>query len=83
MHGHTGLLSEDAMLICVCCVQHVFLCLNTDFVGSTNTILDKYLIYSTIYNFIPLSGCVCRDPSALLCPGAYDAVKTALVPGLV
>jgi hypothetical protein len=25
-----------------------------------------------------LSGCVCRDPSALLCPGAYDAVKIAL-----
>jgi hypothetical protein len=68
------------MLICVCCVQHVFLCLNTDFVGSTNTILDVCLILSTIFIFISVSGCVgiCRGPSALLCPGAYNAVKMAL-----
>jgi hypothetical protein len=31
------------------------------------------------YNFIPVSGCVGRGPSALLCPWAYCAVKTALV----
>jgi len=31
-----------------------------------------------IYNFIPMSGCVGMGPSALLCPGAYDAVKMAL-----
>jgi hypothetical protein len=28
--------------------------------------------------FIPVSGCVGRDPSVLLCPGAYDTFKTAL-----
>jgi len=33
----------------------------------------------TIYIFIPVSGCVGRGPSALLFPGAYDTVKTALV----
>ena len=27
---------------------------------------------------IPISGCVYRGSSALLCPGAYSAVKTAL-----
>jgi hypothetical protein len=32
-----------------------------------------------IYIFIPASGCEGRDPSALLCPGAYYAVKKALV----
>jgi hypothetical protein len=29
------------------------------------------------YSFIPVSGCLGRVRSALLCPGAYDAVKTA------
>ena len=28
--------------------------------------------------FIPVSGCVCRSPSALLCPGVYYTVKTDL-----
>ena len=42
---------------------------------------NKYicLILSSIYIFIPVSGWVVRDPSTLLCPGAYNAVKTALV----
>ena len=31
-----------------------------------------------IYIFIPVSGCVGRGPRALLCPGTYNAVKTAL-----
>ena len=32
-----------------------------------------------MFNFIEdYSGCVGMDPSALLCPGASDAVKTAL-----
>jgi len=30
------------------------------------------------YIFIPVSGCVCGGTSALLCPGSYNAVKTAL-----
>jgi hypothetical protein len=32
-----------------------------------------------IYSFIPLSGCVGMGPSALLCPGPRDAVKSALL----
>jgi len=31
------------------------------------------------YIFIPVSGCVDRDPSVLLCQEAYNAVKTALL----
>ena len=30
-------------------------------------------IFMTIYIFITVSGCVGRGPSALFCPGAYDA----------
>jgi hypothetical protein len=56
------------VLINVCCEQHVYKCLNTDFVGSTNTI-NICLILSTIYIFIPVSGCVCMGHSALLFPG--------------
>jgi hypothetical protein len=32
-----------------------------------------------IYSFIPMSGCVGMGRSALLFPGARDAVKTALL----
>jgi len=32
-----------------------------------------------IYSFIPVSGCVCLGTSALLCPGVYNTVKTALI----
>ena len=32
-----------------------------------------------IYSFIPVSGCLGRGPTALLFPGAYYAIKTALV----
>ena len=46
-HGHAGKLPGGPMLIYVCCVQHVFvLCLNTDLVESTNTII-VCLILST------------------------------------
>ena len=31
-----------------------------------------------IYIFIPVIGCVGRGPLELLCPGAYNAVKTTL-----
>jgi len=31
-----------------------------------------------IYISIPVSGCVGRGPSVLLCPGGYNTVKTAL-----
>ena len=50
-------------------VMYDMLFLNTDFVGSTNTIYR--LILSTIYIFIPVSGCVGRGPSAPFCPGAH------------
>ena len=33
---------------------------------------------STIYIFIPVKGCVGGGANALLCPGVYNAVKTAL-----
>jgi hypothetical protein len=46
--------------------------INTEFVGSTNTI-NICLILSTIYIFIPASGC------ALFCTEAYNAAKTALM----
>ena len=65
-------------LIYECCVQHVFLCLNTDFVGSINTI-NICLILSTISSFIPVSNCVGRGSNALICPEPYNAVKMALV----
>ena len=35
--------------------------------------------YGPFTAFIPVSGCVGRAPSALFFPGAYKAVKTALV----
>jgi hypothetical protein len=68
---------RDPMLIYECCVQHVFKCLNTNCVGSTNSI-NVLLILLTIYIFIPVSGFVGMGPNALLFPGAYNAVKTAL-----
>ena len=46
--------------------------------GNANTI-NICLILSNRYMFIPVSGCVGKGPSALLCPGAYNAVKTALL----
>jgi len=58
-------------MLCTTC------CLSTDFVGNTNT-TNICLILSTIYIFIPVSGCVGRGSSSLLCPGVYNAVKTAL-----
>ena len=40
---------------------------------------NKYMFnFIDIYIFNPVSGCVGRDHHALLCPGAYNAVKTAL-----
>jgi hypothetical protein len=62
---------------CAKTALHVTLELRTDFVGSTNTI--NMLNFIDIYIFIPVSGCVGRGPSALLCPGAYNAVKSALI----
>ena len=40
---------------------------------------NKYMFnFIDIYSFIHASGCVGISPSALLCLGAYNAVKTAL-----
>jgi hypothetical protein len=52
----------------VCCIRHIFLFLNTDFVGSINT-RNICLILSTIYNFISVSVCIDMGLSALLWPG--------------
>jgi hypothetical protein len=49
------------MLIYVCYVWHVIKCLNTEFVGNTNTI-NICLILSTIYIVISVSGCAGRAP---------------------
>jgi hypothetical protein len=79
MHGHDGQLPGGYTSIrAPCqsihvCVQHVFF----NLVGNTNTI-NMCLILSTIYIFIPVSSCVGRGPGALLIPGSYNAVKTAL-----
>ena len=48
------------------------------FVGNTNTNKTCFILL-TIYIVIHVSGCVGRGPSALLCPGDYDAVKSVLV----
>jgi hypothetical protein len=61
------------MLIYIYCAHHVFYCLNIDFVWSTNTI-NISIIVSIIYICIPVSGCVCRGPIALLWLEAYNAV---------
>jgi hypothetical protein len=40
---------------------------------------NKYLLnFIDIYSFIPVSGFVGMGTSALFCPEAYNAVKTAL-----
>ena len=69
---------RDPMLIFICCVRHVIYCLNTNFVGSTNTINICWIL-STFYIFIPVSGCVGRGSQCIVFPGAYNAVKTALM----
>jgi hypothetical protein len=55
----------------------MFFNLNTDFVGSTNTINICFILL-TIYLVIPVSGCLVMCPSALFCPGPINAVKTPL-----
>ena len=57
----------------MCVVYGMFL-MYTDFVGGT-TVINIYLILSTIYIFIAMSGCVGRGPSAFL--GGLNAFKTA------
>ena len=82
-HGHTGQFpgvptNTGAMLIYVCCVQHVFLLFKHWFYWKYQ--YNRYMfIFIDIYSFIPVSGCVGMVPSALLCPGAHNAAKTALI----
>ena len=41
---------------------------------------NKYMFnFIHIYSFIPVSGFAGIDPSVLLCPGAFDAVKMVLL----
>ena len=58
----------NPMLIYVFCIRHNFLFLNTDFVGSINTI-NICLILSTINSFISVSVCIDMGLSELLWPG--------------
>jgi hypothetical protein len=44
-----------------------------------NNVAVAYYMLLYIYSCIPMSGCVGIGPSALLFPGARDAVKTALL----
>jgi hypothetical protein len=60
----------NPILIYVCCIRHDIYCLNTDFVGSTNT-RNICLILSTIYSFISVSVCL----SALLWPGPILLIR--------
>ena len=72
-HGHAW---QSHANLCMLFIE----CLNTDFVVTTNTI-NLYLMLSTIYIFIPVSGGVGRGPSTRLCSGGYNAVKTTLSQG--
>ena len=51
---------------------------SSDCVGSANTINILCNCIDPIYSFIPVSGCVGRGPSALLCTGVCNDVKTTL-----
>ena len=75
MHGSAE--HKCPMLIYVYYVGMFILMLKHLFVESPNTI-NTCLILSTIYILIDVSSCVGSGPSALLFPGAYVAVKTAL-----
>ena len=57
--AHWG--NMGAMLIYICCVQHVFLCLNINVVGSTNTINICLFLWQFTF-FLTMSGCVGRAP---------------------
>jgi len=65
---------RNPILIYVCCIRHDFKCLNTDFVGSTNT-RSICLILSTIYSFISVSVCIDRGLGALLWPGPKMLIR--------
>ena len=84
--GHmwvTTLLSYriSLMLMYVCCAWHVFKCLNTYFVGNTNTI-NRFLNFIDIYSFTPVSGCLGMGPCSLLWPGwvtiCYRSIKMTI-----
>ena len=62
--------NKEILHICLCCFQIILL--------SNVKLYHHCSFLSTIYIFIPLSDCVGRDPSALLCPGTYTTVNTAL-----
>ena len=71
------------MLIYVCCdllsINKYYTILDYKYFLLEKAFLTCVLLKTkTIYIFFPASGCVHRGPSALLCPGAYTAVKTAL-----
>ena len=73
------------MLFSVCCdllskINKYYTILNYKYLSLGNAYLACVLLkIMTIYISILVSGCVGRSPSALICPGAYNAVKTALI----
>ena len=67
------------MLIYVCWIRHVFKCVSTDYVGSTNTVNICLILSTFTVLFLRVLAGVGRGPSTLLWPGTYNAVKTALV----
>ena len=83
-------LHKFPMIIYVCCVGMFFLmlkhrfCWKSQYNKLSNMFKILLLVFTYMYNvFIPASGCVDRGPSTLLCPVAYDAVKTTLVCGII
>ena len=57
--------------LCMLCMAYFF--------KRTNAIIYLALSTFTVLFMFHVSGCVGRDPSALLCPGPYNAVKTTLI----
>lgn len=84
-HGYAGQLPGGTSIgphinLCMLCSAcFLFLFLNNDFVVITNTICISMFNFIDINSCIPMSGCVTIGPSVLLCPGAYDIAKTALL----
>jgi hypothetical protein len=76
MHGHTGHEHRAHANLCILCKAY-FLMLKHWFCRKYQ--YNKFMVnFIDIYIFIPVSCCIGFDLSALLCPGAYNAAKTAL-----
>jgi hypothetical protein len=83
-------LIDQSLVFCVAVCRSLFIPLSLSFWPplycmsfDLRPLVSSFRIYSMwshqsdIYRFTPVSGCVGMGLSSLLCPGAYDAVKTA------